>query len=160
MPARSHLVAGGGDHADADRERDPECGGDGQQVKPDQHGEDAEDDDAEREHHPRRHRPPPEGERISACRPEQHETEDEREVRRVEEVVAAEADQVLREDRDGRRAGEDPPPFHAPPVAVLRPGHPEHERDPVPGQEGARRPEDDVLAPRCDPDLEHRAGEE
>ena len=72
----------------------------------------------------------------------------------------AELDQVLREQRDGSRAGEDPPAVHAPPVAVLRPRHAEDEGDAVAGQERACRPEDHVLAPERDPHLEHGAGQQ
>ena len=91
---------------------------------------------------------------------EQHEAEHEAEVRRVEDVVPAEADQVLREDRDGRRAGEDPPALHAPPVAVLGAGHAQDERDAVAGQQRARRPHDHALAAERDRELEHRAREQ
>ena len=118
------------------------------------------DDDPEREHHPRRHRPPPEGERIGPRRPEEDEAEDEPEVRGVEEVVAAEADQVLREERHGCRPGEDPPAVHAPPVPVLRAGNAEDERDAVPRQKRARRPHDHPPLPERDPELEDRARQE
>ena len=47
-------------------------------------------------------------------------------------------------------AGEDPPAVHAPPVAVLGARDAEHERDAVPGQERARGPHQDVLAPERD----------
>ena len=57
-------------------------------------------------------------------------------------------DHVLREQRDGGRAGEDPPAVQAPPVAVLGPGHAQDEGDAVPGQHRARRPHQHVLARR------------
>ena len=120
----------------------------------------ADDDDRERERHPGRHRPPPELERVGAAGAEQQEAEDEPEVRRVEDVAPAELDHVLREQRHGRGAGEDPPAVQAPPVPVLRARHAQHERDAVPGQQRARRPHDHALAAERDPDLEHRAREQ
>ena len=160
VPARRHVVAARREHGDARREGDPEADGDVQQPQPPEDREPAGDDDREREREPGRHRPPPELERVGVLRAEQQEAEDEPEVRRVEDVPPAELDQVLREQRDGGGAGEDPPAVHAPPVAVLRAGHAEDEGDAVSGQERARRPEDHVLAPERDPHLEHRAGQQ
>ena len=93
-------------------------------------------------------------------RPSSEEAEDEAEVRRVEDVVPAPLDEVLREERDRGGSGEDPPSAQAPPVAVLRPGDAEDEGDAVPGQERARRPHQDALGAHRDPDLEHGAGHE
>ncbi len=157
MPARGHVVPARREHGDARDEGDPERDGDVQQPQPPQDREAAADDDREREREPEPHRPPPELERVGVLRAEQQEAEHEPEVRRVEDVTASELDQVLREQRDGGRGGEDPPAVHAPPVAVLRPRHAEDEGDAVSGQERARRPEDHVLAPERDPHLEHRA---
>ena len=75
-------------------------------------------------------------------------------------MTAPEADQVLREDRDGRRAREDPPALHAPPVTVLGAGYPQDERDAVPGQERARGPHDHALPAKRDPELDHSGGEQ
>ena len=157
VPARGHVVPARREHGDARDEGDPERDGDVQQPQPPQDREAAADDDREREREPGPHRPPPELERVGVLRAEQQEAEHEPEVRGVEDVTASELDQVLREQRDGCRGGEDPPAVHAPPVAVLRPGHAEDEGDAVSGQERARRPEDHVLAPERDPHLEHRA---
>ena len=68
--------------------------------------------------------------------------------------MPAEADQVLREDRDRGGAGEDPPALHAPPVAVLGARDPQDEGDAVAGQERARRPHDHVLAVEGDRELD------
>ena len=89
--------------------------------------------------------------------PSSEEAEDEPEVRRVEDVGAAEADQVLGEERDGGGAGEDPPAVRAPPVPVLGARHAQDERDAVAGEERARRPDERSLPPEDDGDLEHRA---
>ena len=160
VPARRHVVTARREHGDRHGERDPEGDGDVEQPQPPEDREAAADDDRERQREPERHRPPPELERVGELRAEQEEAEDEPEVRGVEDVAAPELDQVLREQRDGGGAGEDPPAVHAPPVAVLGPGHAEDERDAVPGQERARGPEDHVLAPEGDPHLQHRAGEQ
>ena len=72
----------------------------------------------------------------------------------------AKRDHVLREQADGARAGEEPPPVQAPPVAVLRPGHAQDECDPVAGEQRARRPHDHPLPPEGDRDLEERAREQ
>ena len=120
----------------------------------------ADDDDRQRERHPGRHRPPPEVERLGARGAEHEEAEDEPEVGRVEDVAAAELDHVLGEQRDRRRAHEDPPAVQAPPVAVLGAGDAEDEGDSVPGQQRARRPHEHVLAKEGDADLEHSAGEQ
>ena len=77
---------------------------------------------------------------VRVLRPEQQETEDEAEVRRVEDVRAAEFDHVLGKERDSGGAREDRPAVQAPPVAVLGPGNPQDEGDSVPGQHRARRP--------------------
>ena len=119
--------------------------------------EPAGDDDRDGEREPRRHRPPPELERVGQLGAEQEEAEHEAEVRRVEDVAPAELDQVLGQERHGGRPGEDPPAVHAPPVAVLRSGHAQDEGDAVPRQQRARRPQEHVLAPERDPDLEHRS---
>ena len=160
VPVRRHVVAAGRDHGDARREGDPEGDGDVQQPQPPQDREAAADDDRQREREPERHRPPPERERVGVLGAEQQEAEDEPEVRGVEDVTPAELDQVLREQRDGGCAGEDPPAVHAPPVAVLRAGHAEDEGDAVSGQKRARGPEDHMLAPESDPHLEHGAGQQ
>ncbi len=83
---------------------EPEPDGDPQQVQPREDREPAADDEREREREPDRHRPPPEGERVGALGAEQQEAEDEPEVRRVEDVAAAERDHVLREERRRRRS--------------------------------------------------------
>jgi hypothetical protein len=127
-------------------------------VKSDQDRETADDDDRERQGEPPRHRPPPEVERLRVLRPEQQETEDEAEVRRVEDVRAAELDHVLGKERDGGGAREDRPAVQAPPVAVLGPGDPQDEGDSVPGQHRARRPHQHVLAEEGDAHFEDRAG--
>ncbi len=72
--------------------------------------------------------------------------------------LPAEPDHVLGQQRDGGRRREDPPPLRAPPVAVLCARHPEDECDAVPGEERARRPDEHVLPPSDDPDLEHGTG--
>ncbi len=95
--------------------------------------------------------------RVSA---EEEEAGDEPDVRGVEDVRAAPGDHVLREQRHGRGADEDPPAADAPPVAVLGSGHAQDERDAVAGQERARRPEEHALPPGGDPDLEQGAGRE
>ncbi len=68
---------------------------------------------------------------------------------------AAKPDQVLGEERYGGGAGEDPPTVRAPPVAVLGARHAEDECHPVPGEKSARRPDEHVLAPGDDRDLEN-----
>ena len=93
-----------------------------------------------------RHRAPPEVERVRPAAAEQQEAEDEADVRRVEDVLAPPPDHVLGEQRDGRRAGVDPPAPQAPPVAVVRSRHAQDERDAVARQQRARRPHQDVLA--------------
>ena len=157
VPARRHLVARGRDHADSDRERDPERDRDREQMKPREDRERADEDDREREHHPRRHRPPPERERIGVRGTEQHEAEHEAEVRRVEDVMPANPDHVLGENRYRGRGGEDPPAVEAPPVTVRRARHAEDEGDAVPGQERARGPHDHALLVKGDRELDHRA---
>ena len=94
-------------HGERSGEGHPEGDCDHDQAKADQDREAADDDDRERQGEPPRHRPPPEVERLCVLRPEQQEAEDEAEVRRVEDVRAAELDHVLREERDRGRAGED-----------------------------------------------------
>ena len=107
-----------------------------------------------------KHRPPPEVEWLGARTAQEHEAENEADVRRVEDVAAVIPDQVLGEQRDRRRPGEDPPPVHAPPVPVHRARDPKDERDTVSGEEQARRPDDRVLLPEGDRGLEHRAHEQ
>ena len=157
VPARRHLVAARREHGEARGEGEPEADRDLEQLQPAEDREPADGDEHERERERRAHRPPPEVERVGALRPEQQEAEDEAEVRRIEDVRAAELDHVLREQRHGRGAREDPPAVHAPPVAVLGARDAEDERDAVPRQERARRPHQHVLAAERDRDLEHRA---
>src|SRR5207248_3086335 len=77
--------------------------------------------------------------------PEREEADDEADVRRVEDVLAAPLDDVLREERDRGRADIDPPAAQAPPVSVGRSGDAEDEGDAVSGEQRARRPENDAL---------------
>jgi hypothetical protein len=160
VPARGHLVPARREHADACGERDPEPHGDREQSQAREDREPAGDDDREREHHPRRQRRPPEVERLGETGREEQEAQDEPDVRGVEDVASADADDVLREQGDRRHSCEDPPPAQAPPVAVLRSGDAQDERDAVAGQQGARRPHDHALPAERDRDLEHRAGAE
>src|SRR5262245_13361276 len=71
-------------------------------------------------------------------------------------MVPADAERVLRQQRDGCRAGEDPPTVRAPPVAVLGSRNPQYERDAVSRKQGARRPNEQVLPARDDPYFERR----
>ena len=160
VPAGRHRVAAGREHGQAGGERDPEADRDPQQMQAQQDREPAGDDDRDGEREPRRHRPPPELERVGQLGAEQEEAEHEAEVRGVEDVPPAELDQVLGQQRHGGRPGEDPPAVHAPPVAVLRSGHAQDEGDAVPRQQRARGPQEHVLTPERDPDLEHRAREQ
>ena len=157
MPARGHRVAGESEDAGRGGEREPEAGGDYDELEPSKDREPAEDDDGERDRHPRVHRAPPEVERLRATGAEDQEAEDEPDVGRVEDVRAAQPQQVLGEQRDRRRAGEYPPAAQAPPVAVLRSGDAQDERDAVSGQQRARRPHDDPLLPEDDRELEDGA---
>ena len=160
VPPSRHRVAAEREHADPSGERHPERHGDPEQLEPRQDQETARDDDSERDQEPRRHRAPPEVERVGAAAAEDQEAEDEPDVRRVEDVVPSPLDQVLGEDRDRRRPDVDPPAVQAPPVAVLRAGHPQDERDAVSGQEGARGPQEHALLVEGDCHLDHRAGRE
>ena len=160
VPARGHRVPARREHGDPGGKRDPEEDGELEQPQAREDGEAADEDDDERERHPRRHRPPPECERVRALGAEEQEAEDEPEVRGVEDVAAAEVDQVLREQRHGRSPGEDPPAVQAPPVAVLRARDAQDECDAVPGEERARGPHEHVLAPQRDPHFEHCAGQQ
>ena len=54
----------------------------------------------------------------------------------------------------------DPEPVGRPPVAVLRPGDPHDERDPVPRQERACGPDDRLLLPERDHELDQPARED
>ena len=160
VPARDHRVAGRGEQRDPGREDEPERDRETQQVEATQDREAADHDQRDRQREPGGHRPPPEVERLGAQRTEQEETDDEADVGRVEDVAAAPADQVLGQQREGRGPGEDPPPAHAPPVAVHGARDAEDERDAVPGQQRARGPHDRPLLPEGDRDLEHRAGDQ
>ena len=157
VPRGGHLVTRSGHDGEAGRERQPEPDRDPEQVEPREDRETAAEDQEQGEREPYGHRPPPERERVGARRSEREEAEDEPEVRRVEDVAATERDDVLREQADRRRAGEQPPPVEAPPLAVLGPRDAEHERDPVAGEERARRPHDHALPPERDRHLEERA---
>ena len=158
VPARGHRVTGHREHTGRRSEREPEGDRDHEQVQAPEDREPAADDDREGEHHPRRHRPPPEVERLCTGRAEQEEAHDQADVRRVERMPTADADHVLREQPASRGQGVDPPPVQAPPVAVLRPGDAEHERDPVAGEHRARGPHQHVPTPEGDRHLEHGAG--
>ena len=155
VPARRHGVPAARATARPRRELSQKQTAMPSMPQPRQDREPAHNDDREREHEPGGHRPPPEVEWLRALAPEQEEAEHEAEVGRVEEVPAAVADHVLREQRDGGGGGEDPRAVQAPPVAVLRARHAQDEGDAVPGQQRARRPQDHVLLPERDPDLEH-----
>ena len=120
MPGGRHRVTARGEHADARREGEPEADRDPDEVEPPEDEEAADDDQHECDDERGRQRPPPQRERIRALGAEEQEAEHEAEVRRVEDVPSANADQVLRQQRHRRRAGEDPPALRAPPVAVLR----------------------------------------
>ena len=118
------------------------------------------DDDREREHHQCRHWPPPEVERFDAARAENEEAEHQGDVRRIEDVRAAEADQIFRQQRNGRSRRVDPGAPQTPPVTVLRALNPQHERDAVPREERARRPHDHSSLSEDNADLQHRARSE
>ena len=147
-------MAARGQHSDPGREREPEPDRDADEVQSPEDEEAARDDQPDGEDERGRQRPPPQRERIRPLRAEQQEAENEAEVRRVEDVPAANPDEVLRQQGDGGRPGEDPPAVHAPPVAVLGPRHAQDERDAVPREQGARRPHENPLAAERDRDLE------
>ena len=153
-------MAAGREHADPCGEREPEADGDSDEVEPPEDQEAADDDQRDREYEGRGQRPPPQRQRIRTLGAEQQEAQHEAEVRRVEDVLPSNPDQVLREqcDRGGRR--EDPGAVHAPPVAVLGARHAEDEGDAVAGQEGARGPHEHALGSERDRDLEDRGREE
>ena len=102
------------------------------------------------------HRRPPEVERVGAARCRAARKQSTRpKLDGLKRCRPRIADHVLREQRDRRRRGEDPPAAQAPPVAVLGSGDAKDEGDAVAGQERARRPHDHALAPERDRELEH-----
>src|SRR5262249_53241307 len=133
VPGGGHRVPARREDGDTCREREPEADRDPDEVEAPQDEEAADDDQAKREDECWRQRPPPHSERIRALGAEQQEAEDETDARRVEDVAATCADDVLREERDGGGSGEEPPALHAPPVPVLGSGYAEDERDAVAG---------------------------
>ena len=154
VPGRRHRVPTGRQHADPRGERDPEADCDSDQVESPQDEEATRHDEHECEDERGCQRSPPQREWIRALGTQEEEAEHEPEVGGVEDVPSANPDEVLRQQRDRRRPGEDPPAVHAPPVAVLGSGHAEDEGDAVSRQECARRPHDDALAEERDRDLE------
>ncbi len=160
VPARRHLVAGEGEDRDPDGEGRPEREGDAEEGETREDREAAGEDHDQRDQEPGRHRAPPEVQRFRLRYRKQQEADDEPDVRGVEDVVAPERDDVLREQREGGGAGEDPPAPHRPPVAVERAGNTQHEGHAVPRQHRARGPKEHVLPPHRDPDLQRRAGQD
>ena len=119
VPACRHCVAAQCKDAEAGREREPEADRESDQPDAAEDREAADHDQRERQRETHRHWAPPEVERLGDRLAQHEENEDEADVRRVEDVPPAEADQVLREDRDRRGRREDPPTLEAPPVAVV-----------------------------------------
>ncbi len=160
VPGGRHRVPAGREHADPRGEREPEADGDSDELEPPQDQEAADDDQRDREDEGRGQWPPPQRQRIRTLGAEQQEAEHEAEVRRVEDVLSSNPDEVLREQSDRGRRREDPGAVHAPPVAVLGAGHTKDEGDAVAGQEGARGPHEHALGSERDRDLEDRGREE
>src|SRR3954452_8518309 len=117
------------DEPDPGSKRGPKAERNAQQPEPPEDRKTARHDHCKRHREPPRHRPPPEIERIRATPPENEEAEDEADVGGIEDMAAAPANEVLREQGHRRRAHEDPPAAEAPPVAVLRARHAKHEGD-------------------------------
>ncbi len=145
-------------HADRHGERHPEDHCDLEQTETAEDCEPSPDDDRKRQCHPERHRPPPEVQWLGDLGADREKAHDQPEVRRVEDVCPPEANQVLREQPDRSRAGEDPPAVEAPPVAVLGSVDPQNERNAVAGDERARRPHDHAVAEERDRELEQACG--
>ena len=120
----------------------------------------AADEDRVGHDHPRAERDPPQVLRLGVLRAQRDESEHEAEVRRVEDVAALPADQVLGRHRDGDHGDKDPDPVHAPPLAVQRPWHAEDERRAVAGEQTAGRPQDHLVLEEADAELDQRADRE
>ena len=110
----------------------PERDRDSQHAKPRHDHKSADDNDGQGQRETPAWSGPPQVERIDAVRAEQHEAQHQPDVRRVEDVFVADAKDMLRDDRDRSRRGEDPGSMQAPPLAMLRAGDPEDQRHAAP----------------------------
>ena len=108
-PAGGHAVPGGREEPDTGREGDPEGRGSGEEAEAPGDQQPAHEDDGVGRDHPAVQRRPPEVERLDPRAAEHDEGDDQPDVRRVEQVGAAVADDVLRQEREGGDAGEHVP---------------------------------------------------
>ena len=115
-PAGDHAVARRREHADARRQGQPERHRRGQEPEASGDQQPADEDDGIGQEHPGAEGRPPEVERLDPRAPEHDEHDDEADVRRVEHVRPAVADEVLGHQRERGDAGEHPPGVGAPVV--------------------------------------------
>ncbi len=160
VPVRRERVAAQSQDAERARECEPEEDRDLEHAHLRQHDEGARDDHEQDDHERRGQRAPPERERLRPAAAEDHERENESDVRRVEDMPAPELDEVLRGHRNCRDRRVDPDTVEAPPLAVPRAGDAHDERDPVAREHRARRPDDGALLPERHHELDQRAGED
>ena len=120
----------------------------------------AHEDDRVGGEHPRVQRRPPEVERFDARLAEHDERDHQPDVRRVEDVRAAVADDVLRQEGERGDGGEHVPGVGGPRLVGRCPRDPQDQRHAAPGQHRARRPHERPGPPERDRHLDHRAAED
>ena len=136
------AVPGGGEDADANRQRDPERRGEAEEPQPPRDQQAANADDRIRGEHRQVERRPPEVERFEARRAEDEERRDQPDVRRVEDVRSAVADDVLGQEREAGHGGEDWPAVGRPGVVRLRSDHAHDQGDRAAGEHRAGGPDE------------------
>jgi hypothetical protein len=159
-PPCGHAVSGRGERPETERQRHPERRGQAEEQEPAGDQQPAADDHDVRDNQPDVERSPPEVERLHAGAAEDDEGEHQPDVRRVEDVRAAVADDVLGQERESRHAGEDVPGVRIPGLVGWRPDDPQDQRDAAPGQHRAGRPHERPALPEGQDDLDDRAGQD
>ena len=159
-PVRDHAVAGAGEQAERERDRDPEGRREHQELEPPRDHHPAGEDDGVGREHPDRQRRPPEVERLDHAAAEHDEGDDQPDVGRVEDVRSAVADDVLGEERERGDAREDVPAVGAPRLVRRRADDPQDERDAAPGEHRAGRPDEGAARAERQDDLDDRRGQD
>ena len=146
VPARQHRVPREREHADPDRERSPEAECDPQQLEPREDQESAREDHGQRE---RRARPTSGPTRSRAGRRGcGREARKQRTSPKFDGLKMCSPRHLIRYFESSETAAVPAKihqPVQAPPVAVMRAGHAQDERDAVAGEQRARGPHQDVL---------------
>ncbi len=152
-------MTGGGEDPEADGQGHPVRAGQRQEVEAPGDEQAADDDHRIGQQHPEIERPPPEIERLDPGAAQDHEGQDQADVRRVEDVRPAVLDDVLGQQRDARHRGEDVPAEGVPRVVGRRADDSHDQGHAAAGEHRAGGPHERARLPEGEGDLDHRAGQ-